>query len=292
MGTSAVILADSVSPAGRRLVTFDLTLPMFVQPQLLRHRAFSFSVQSTRAVPLKEQIRRVREDPCVPIRWGAAQRGMVAARELEGDDLQRAKEDWAYIARHTSYFVEEHFLEVHQEVAARLLMPFQWCRMILSATEFSNFFALRIDPHAQAEIRVLAEAMRDAMAASTPRRLEVGEWHRPMVDDEDRTWVERGHDDRAVLGIPQAQVERVLCLISAGRCARTSFLQHDGTRKPERDLDLGKRLAGDAHWSPLEHQAYALADGDERSGNLVGFKQHRKLYEHEDDRAAWLANGT
>ncbi len=278
---SATILADSISVAGKRLVTLDLTFPMFVQPQVLRHRAFSFSVQSTRAVPLREQIRRVREEPCVPLRWGAAQKGMVAKEELSMEDEARARGDWTYLARYVSFFVEDHFMNAHQEVAARLLMPFQWCRMIVSATEWDNFFALRIDPHAQAEVRLLAEAIRDAMATSTPRQLGYDEWHLPLIDDEDRAWA----DDRSENRLEENQL---LCLISAGRCARVSFLQHDGTRNPARDLALAKKLSGDAHWSPLEHQAAPLADPNERSGNFVGFKQHRKLYEHEGNRAEWL----
>ncbi len=295
---TAKILADSVSAfsAKRRLVTLDLTFPMFVQPQLLRHRAFSFSVQSTRAVPLKEQIRRVREEPCAPLRWGAAQRGMVAENVIDDATIQQARDAWEDAMLDAAAWAERFVeLKVHQEVAARLLMPFQWCRMILSATEWNNFFALRIDPHAQAEIRLLAEAIRDAMAASTPKVLLSGEWHLPLVDDEDREWCEGllnklekepgPHTD----SVFRAARSDVMCLISAGRCARVSFLQHDGTRKPARDLELGKRLVQEGHMSPTEHQAAPLADHNERSGNFVGFKQHRKIYEHEDNRAAWLA---
>lgn len=278
---SATVLADSLSPGRVRLTTLELVLPMFVQPQLLRHRAFSFSVQSTRAVPLKEQIRRVREAPCGPVRWGVAQKGMVATRELAEHVAFEADGEWQEAAAHAAD-VAERFLEmgIHQEVAARVLMPFQWCRCIVSATEWDNFFALRIDSHAQAEIRVLAEAIRDARDASTPRDVAFGEWHLPLVDEEDRWWLGTQHEH---------QPENAPLLISAGRCARVSFLQHDGTRKIERDLQLGERLAGEAHWSALEHQATPAPNWYERSGNFVGWTQFRKTFQHEDNRRAWLA---
>lgn len=279
MTTQATILADSVSPLGKRLVTFDLTFPMFVQPQLLRHRTFSFSVQSTRAVPLAEQIRRVREEPCSPGRWGAARRGMVAVEEVSETTARHALSNWEAAASEAATYAERLLHHgIHQEVAARLLAPFQWCRCIVSATEWDNFFALRVDSHAQAEIRDLAEKMRDAMAASTPRLVGVGEWHLPMVDDEDRFRCSVSHD-----------AEKKLCLVSAGRCARVSFLQHDGTRDFDRDLKLGTRLASDAHWSPLEHQASPMpAQDDVLSGNFRGWVQFRKTFAHEDNRKRWL----
>lgn len=272
----AVILADSVSEQGHRLVTFDLTFPMFIQPQLLRHRAFSFSVQSTRAVPLREQIQRVVDNPAMPSRWGEIQKGMVATKELVAKAEQRARHEWL-VARDRAVEAADLMLKLglHQEVAGRILSPFAWCRCILSATEFDNFFALRIDEHAQGEIRELAEAMRDAMAASTPATVGQWEWHLPLTTA----------DERATLHVMD------LRLISAGRCARVSYLRHDGKIDSKKDLELGSRLAADGHWSALEHQASPsnTSTYSQKPSNFRGWIQYRKLYDFEHDRKAWKA---
>lgn len=259
---TATILADSVSPTGARITTLEVNFPMFVQAQLLRHRSFSFSVQSSRAVPLSAAIARVRERPCVPIRWGAVERGMVATRDA--DRAGEAHAEWCMAADAAAGTAERLLaLGIHQEVASRVLAPFQWCRAIVTGTDWENFFALRIDEHAQAEIRALAEAIRDARDASEPAFVNWGDWHLPMA------------------------TAREGLEVSAGRCARVSYLQHDGRRDPERDRALGKRLAADGHWSAWEHQARPAPTATMRSGNLTGWLQARKSFPFENNRAEW-----
>lgn len=281
--SQALVLADSVAPSGARLTTLDVTFPMFVQTQLLRHRAFSFSVQSTRAVPLETQIARVRESAAGPSRWGVAQRGMVAAEDVSSCSAEAAAETWEFAARDACKAAEFLLsLGVHQEVAGRLLAPFATCRAIVSATEWDNFFALRISGEAQAEIRELAEAIRDAREASVPAALSLGQWHLPMVDAEDVAWALADSAGDADVAL------RLVRLVSAGRCARVSFLQHDGRRGTPRNAKLGARLAADGHWSALEHQATPHVSRL-TSGNFRGWQQFRKMHLHEDNRAAWGA---
>ena len=43
--------------------------------------------------------------------------------------------------------------------------------------------------------------------------------------------------------------------VSAARCARVSYLTHDGKRDPQADLDLYEKLTTNGHMSPLEHPA-------------------------------------
>jgi hypothetical protein len=159
-------------------------------------------------------------------------------------------------------------LGLHKQIANRILEPWMWITVIISATEWSNFFALRDHPDAQPEIALLAAMMRSAYAASEPRRLRAGEWHLPLVDD------------------PEAQRIRSLCLdpraVSAGRIARVSHLTHDGRRDFYEDVKLHDRLRGalPPHMSPFEHVAMAL-DTIEQSGNFYGFRQYRKEIPNE-----------
>ena len=71
-------------------------------------------------------------------------------------------------------------------------------------------------------------------------------------------------------------------MVSAARCARVSYLKHDGTAPSiTEDLALFERLAGNApiHASPLEHQGLAMASARPRSRNFVGWWQFRELFE-------------
>lgn len=78
--------------------------------------------------------------------------------------------------------------------------------------------------------------------------------------------------------------------ISAGRCARVSYLTHDGRRDVEADLALASRLRAGGHMSPFEHVA---TPGDPRQwyGNFRGWQEYRKLLPHEDDYSRVLAEG-
>ena len=72
---------------------------------------------------------------------------------------------------------------------------------------------------------------------------------------------------------------------SVAKCARVSYKNHDGTDSTvEQDLALYDRLLGQLpiHASPAEHQAMAIDDAGERSGNFRGWIQYRKTLENEN----------
>ena len=115
----------------------------------------------------------------------------------------------------------------HEEVVNRILEPFQLMRTIVTATEWSNFFHLRDHEDAQPEIRALAIAMREAMEASTPKRLSTGEWHLPYVLENETRLIR----------------EELLRMLSTARCARVSYLTHDGQEpNVKKDIELHDRL--------------------------------------------------
>jgi thymidylate synthase ThyX len=61
-----------------------------------------------------------------------------------------------------------HGAGLHKSVVNRLLEPFMWHKIIVSATEWENFFSQRVSPLAQPEIRVVAEKMMTALYKSEP----------------------------------------------------------------------------------------------------------------------------
>lgn len=273
MTTRARIIADSRAPDGTRLTTFQLFYHRMVHSELLTHRDFSRNSSSSRAIPVERMIGWVETDPAVPVEWGKNQKGMQAKELLSEEDAAKALAVWLRardsMIAHTKELLA---LGVHKQIANRLLEPWHHIAVVLTATRFSNWFALRHHHGAQPEIRVLAAMMEKEYRASTPHDLKPGEWHLPYVH----------------LAEMQSLPLEAQLKCSVARCARVSFMNHDGTNPiVEKDIKLHDDLAVQEplHASPTEHQATPLAEGESAarfSGNLrKGWKQYRKTLPNE-----------
>jgi len=266
MKIEAKIIKDSISEAGDRLTTLELCYPRIIHGEVMTHRVFSRNAMSSRAIPMKKVLAEVWNDPFVPMYFGKNQPGMQAKQELTGIKRWAAETLWRQASKAACIFAwGMNKVGLHKQIGNRILEPFQWMRVILTATEWDNFFSLRDHPDAEPHFQVLAKAIRQARGDSRPTLLRTGEWHLPYVAEGEGRW------------LPYMTPAK----LSAARCARVSYLTHDG-RKPsnKEDLDLFERLAGSRplHASPLEHQA---TPGAEDSGNFRGWTQYRKLWEKE-----------
>jgi hypothetical protein len=271
MGFSARVLLDSVSPSGVRLTTMEVRYPRFIHSELMTHRVFSRNAASSRAIPIKKMIAAVRDEPALPVFWGKNQTGMSARAEIDEAARELAEREWRSALENALSSAERlsgSDIDLHKQLVNRILEPFAWITVIITATEWANFFTQRCHPDAQPEIHRIAILMLDAYRASTPRPVARGAWHLPLIQDD-----ERGLD------------ATLLCKLSVARCARVSYLSHDGARDHAKDLDLyDKLMSGGAngHWSPSEHVATPLGDAREFLGNLRGWKQYRKLFTQEN----------
>jgi hypothetical protein len=88
------IIADSVSPAGVRLTTLQITFPRFILAELNTHRMLSRNSASSRAIPVNKRIQQIMADPFIPEQFGRNQKGMQAHHNLEGEDATLAHEIW------------------------------------------------------------------------------------------------------------------------------------------------------------------------------------------------------
>lgn len=261
---SAKIVLDSVNPVGDRLTTFEISYPRFVHAELMTHRLFSRNSASSRAIPNEKLRKRIEEDPVMPTYWGQNQSGMQAGEELQGSFKSSAEALWLK-ARDTMLIYSQALsdLGVHKQLCNRLLEPWMFITVIVTATEYENFFHLRCDPNAQPEIQKIAYMMKDLYEESVPVKRIKGEWHTPYILP-----VETGLEQKKILQI------------SAARCARVSYLNQDGKRDHDKDIALFNRLTSSGHWSPLEHVARATAS-HVRIANFVGWWQYRKHFEGE-----------
>lgn len=309
MTITADIILDSISPQGHRLTTFKLRYPRFIHDELLTHRVFSRNACSSRAVPTEKRIREAREAPAMPVYWGKNKPGMQAAEEhlamvpfkLHGDpeddfDFYPPERAWRREARQAAERAEVWSKAgYHKQIVNRILDPFVHIDVVVTATEYMNFFGLRLDAGAQPEMRALAEAMWMAYRESTPCLLEPGHWHLPYVESED--YHALGEEDGFCLG---NRHDSATIKVSVARCARTSYLSFETGKRStvEEDLALYDKLMGSQplHASPTEHQATpdvlydwkmcgechtpAWAD-PEQHGNFSGWRQYRKMLEGE-----------
>jgi hypothetical protein len=271
MGVKVKVIEDSLNPKNNiRLTTLELRFHRFILPEFNTHRVFSRNASSSRAIPINTFLKQVWNNPAEPVHWGANNAGMQSKAELTGFKLWFAKKTWSLTGKLVCGMVwlANKVAKPHKQVFNRLLEPWQYISVIVTATDWDNFFELRNHEDAQPEIRELAIHMFHAMNESVPVTREI---HLPYVSQEEREtyWIK---DEKNVT---------LLLKISAARCARVSYLTHDG-KKPsiEKDIVLHDRLVGSKpiHASPTEHQAFAEFS-DSYIKNFRGWRQYRYFVE-------------
>jgi hypothetical protein len=167
-----------------------------------------------------------------------------------------------------------HALGVHKSLCNRLLEPYTHITLVITATEWANFWALRCHDGAEPHMRLLAERMRFAHTAAPVQILKPGEWHLPFLAPPGATGV-------VVRDLDLAKK------LSVARCASTSYNTVEGfDMTVDRAVSLYEKLssANPMHASPFEHQATPDVLDDQISGwqqphlhgNLVGWVQLRK----------------
>lgn len=273
---TAKVIEDSIAENGVRLTTLQLCYPRFIHAEFMTHRVFSRNASSSRAIPVAKMIEQVRNDPAMPIHWGKNQAGMQANEELAPMAQDSARQLWMQAARDAASVAQVMAdVGLHKQVANRILEPYQYMHVIVTATEWENFFELRNHPDAQPEIHALAKVMHFALAESRPVQRQENEWHLPYVTRAERVAFNNDLD--------------LLLKLSAARCARVSYLTHDGqTPSVDKDVALYDRLVGSQplHASPIEHQATPLPEADMWSGNFRGWLQNRKIVENAIEKTS------
>jgi thymidylate synthase ThyX len=316
MAFAAKVVLDSINSDRQRLVSVLATYPRFIHAEIMTHRDRARNAASSRAIPWKSKrkkmvnetqaeylmntsddvglvafsekcmFRMIQDDPVIPIKWGCEQKGMQTGDEIPPEDQVKAREIWLKAMQNAVEAADQlSQLNVHKSLCNRITEPWMWITVLMSATEWKNFFRLRCHPDAEIHFQRIAGMIRDAMAASEPRKLGMFEWHTPFVDDEEKKEIE-GAWRNARLNVP-IEMSATECIkrISAGRCARLSYLTHDGKRDWNEDIGLATRLIcrpdDVIHASPLEHVARA-SDKNMRSGPFKGWFQYRKEFANEN----------
>lgn len=235
MTTTAKIILDSINFDGARITTFEVEAPRFLLAEVNTHRVIAKSAASSRAIPVEKRIAMVKENPFVPKAFGKNKRGMQAEETLEQDAAEYAESTWRAAAEsatiHAQGLVDAG---VHKQQANRILEPFVYYHGVMTATEWDNFWHLRLHPDAQPEFQELAGIMKELYDASKP---QLRKYHLPYADD-------------------LADDYEVGFKVSAARCARVSYRTFDGNISTViKDMELCEQLISAGHMSPFDHAA-------------------------------------
>lgn len=259
------VIADSLM-GGTRITSVQVKYPRFILPQLNTHRVFSRSTASSRAIPTAKLIEMVRKEPVIPIHWGQNQAGMVADSEIDDVHIRSARILWLHAANTAANIAQELAeIGVHKQAVNRILEPFMWAETIITATEWDNFFNLRLADDAQPEMQALAKAIHQAMVESVPVQRV---FHLPYLREDELDNTRLTYSQKAK--------------VSAARCARVSYLNHNKQMPSiEEDLKLAARLIEAGHMSPFDHPAKfnGVEAYRNENRNLRNWQPYRTLLE-------------
>lgn len=250
-----------------------------------RHRCFSLSDRSSRAVPPEKMFEEIRSGVglALPAKFRRRVKGMGGGEELTGDELIEARLDFIEDALDIVDGAERanNRGEEKETVNRRL----DWCVYLhtLQTGTFAgwmNFYGLRCDEDASPTIKLFADKCFEVYKATTPEPLRPGEWHLPFVGSENIVSPE---------GYRNVSQLELKLKMSAARSAHLSYndLETGMRMTVPRALDISERLKGGRilHASPFEHQAtpdehYVHIPGwhhPHEHGNLPGWRQYRKM---------------
>lgn len=265
--SAKLVLYSQSETTQQKLATFVIIIPKFIQAQINSHRMLSRNSGSSRAIPSKIIRKRVIQNPFIPIEFSENKSGMRGGEKIKGIKLFIVEKIWLwsrYIPCFFHYLGEK--LRVHKEIINRMIEPWMFTEVILTATEWNNFLKLRIDNSSQPEIQYIAKEIKRLLDSEKPQILKIGEYHLPFISEEETV---------------QFSIDQ-LKMISSARCARVSYKLYDGSSSNySKDVELCERLITAGHWSPFEHVATPM-ESIMQSGNFIGWKQYRKEFLYED----------
>lgn len=207
----ATIIADSLNENGQRLTTMMVTFPRFILAELNTHRMLSKNSASSRAIPFTKMVEAVQDNPFVPIAWQKEHKGMQGTEYFTDlEDIKRLEEHWL-ISRDMAIMCAKNqsILGTTKQLCNRLLEPFMWHTVLITATEWQNFFNLRCPDyvfHNENE-EYHFKSRKDAIkhfGENEPVEYETGDI--PLKDLTDLQWLQlnRGQSEIHMMALAEA----------------------------------------------------------------------------------------
>ena len=260
-GQSVRVVLGSENPAGKRILTIVARYQRLFHQELLTHKDLTRNASSSRAIPFRKMLKLTRQDMAAPMHWGKNQPGMQADVELTGFARWAAIFMWhltGHIVLSLAWLMS--FTGVHKQVINRMIEPWTYINVQITATNWRRMLNLRLDKAAQPEFRALAKLIASAVEDATYQKLQWGEWHLPWIDPKSHLTL------------------RCKKNASAARSARLSYTPIGEVKMNiQKDLKLADDLLEQLHLSPFEHQAMAA---QANYANLQGWRNYRTELGH------------
>lgn len=170
---SAKVVSDSINEFGDRATSIIGTFPRYILAELNTHRVLSKNSASSRAVPFKIMVQRIKDKPFVPVAWQKDHPGMQGTEYFSQEDSEQLSFDWKEACKsaieHANGFHSDlnNRGKVTKQIVNRLLEPYMWHQALITGTEWENFFKLRSSKYLWAkemdkavEYRTLREVLR------------------------------------------------------------------------------------------------------------------------------------
>ena len=336
---SAKIIADSINPQGQRITSFILTYPRMIHGELMTHRVFSRNSASSRAIPFKKMMEMVEKDPFIPIAWQKDHKGMqgteyftksdLAAEEFKEEIPDTAIEHLTQVwlaardnaVRHAKYANE---IGLTKQICNRILEPFMWHTVLVTATEFDNFFELRCPQYNylfdfyKSRKEVIEKSTNgkynDGRDLSTftdidwlkinasPAEIHIQALAEAMWDAYneskpnqlfDGDWHIPFGDKFDVEKLKELENKyqtkdrtRLAIKVCVARCARLSYMTFEGKIDYKKDIDLHDQLLASHHASPFEHCCRVLTEEEYNTlGKMVLNPKNGYIFEN-----GWVDN--
>ena len=131
---------------GNEICTMVVTMPRIILAEFNTHRMFSRNSASSRAIPFEKMVKSVNDNPFIPIAWQIDHKGMQGIEYLTAPiDTAMAHDNWLEASKNAIRLAKNlnNNCHVTKQLCNRLLEPFMYHTVIVTATEWENFFALR-----------------------------------------------------------------------------------------------------------------------------------------------------
>ena len=291
---TANVVADSTNEQGDRITTFVCQFPRIILSEFNTHRLFSRNSASSRAIPFAKQVEKLKSQPFIPSGWMKEHSGMQGSHYFEDeskiDEFKKAWLEGRDAAIKTASKLSQ--MGLTKQITNRIMEPYMMHTVIVTATQWDNYFALRAHDEAEIHIAELSFKMLEAYNNSQPKKLKPGEWHVPFGGKF------RMDEIKNIAQNKKMTIDDVMIGIATARCARVSYLNFAGKDDYEKDLALFTRLSTAGHWSPFEHCAKAMSQQEYDKmvrfdqgelqkgwyGNIKGFIQWRKMFNNENKK--------
>lgn len=171
------IIADSIDHRGNRITTYLTRFTQTIVKEVLRHRMLSFSSSSMRAIPAHKVAAELEDDFFSPVHWQKAHSGMQGKEYFDQEtfvDEDGYEQSYSNALDYEWELAKEACEESAERISDlggtkqmsnRLLEPFGYVNLLITATEYDNFFELRCPQYTLSNGEV-CHSKKDAIAFS------------------------------------------------------------------------------------------------------------------------------